>query len=104
MALPEGMLSVQHRYPMTRTLGLVTFRTDMVDSTTAAPVMSIFMLAWLGLVGLSEMPPESYVMPLPTRATVPTALRGEYSSFTSRGGSTEPWLTPRSPPRPSSAI
>ena len=26
--------------------------------------------------GLSEMPPESYITPLPTRATVPLGLRG----------------------------
>ena len=41
---------------------------DMDDSTAAAPVMSIFIEAWLASLGLRLMPPESYMTPLPTIA------------------------------------
>ena len=61
---------------MTFTFGLRTGSSDMVASTTAAPVMSIFMRTCMASDGLSEMPPESYITPLPTRATVPLGWRG----------------------------
>ncbi len=51
--------------------------------------------------GLIEMPPESNVMPLPTRATrgpVPACL-----IRTSRGGRCEPLPTPSTPPKPAAA-
>ena len=50
---------------------------------------------------LSEIPPVSKVMPLPTRATRGTAPAGDYRSRTSRGGRDEPRPTARSPPQPS---
>ena len=76
IALPEGMLSVQHRKPTTLTFGLSTGSSDIVASTTAAPVMSIFISTCMPSEGFSEMPPESYMTPLPTSATVPTGWRG----------------------------
>ena len=48
--------------------------------------------------GLSERPPESNVMPLPTNATVCVASGCVYDSLTRRGGRTEPMPTPTSPP------
>ena len=41
--------------------------------TAAAPDMSVFIVSMPSAV-LSDRPPESKVMPLPTRATVPVAL------------------------------
>ena len=48
--------------------------------------------------GLSDRPPESNVMPLPTNATVCVASGCVYASRTSRGGRTEPMPTPTMPP------
>ena len=54
---------------------------------------------------LSDSPPESNVIPLPTRATVPRTLPGgSHVSFTNRGSSIEPRLTPSSPPSFSSSM
>ena len=72
----------------------------MVDNTAAAPLMSIFMAAWLSLLGFSEIPPESYMTPLPTRTTFPLADAGVYTNFTMRGGSVLPAFTPTIPPQP----
>ena len=63
----------------------------------AAPPMSDFIVS-IDFGGLSDRPPESKVMPLPTNTTVLVACGGAYSSRTSRGGFTEPWPTPRMPP------
>ena len=48
--------------------------------------------------GLSEMPPESNVIPLPTSTTVPRAFRGACSPTRNTGGRALPALTPSSPP------
>ena len=45
-------------------------------ATAAAPDMSIFMSACMGLLGLMLMPPESYMTPLPTSATLALGRRG----------------------------
>ena len=45
-------------------------------------------------------PPESKVMPLPTRATEALAFGGCQVRVTMRGGLTEPWPTPTMPPKP----
>ena len=45
-------------------------------------------------------PPESNVMPLPTRAREDLARAGVHDSSTMRGGLTEPWPTPTMPPKP----
>ncbi len=47
----------------------------MAASTVPAPDMSIFM-SFMPSLGLSDSPPESKVMPLPTSATVATGFRG----------------------------
>ena len=46
---------------MTLTLGFNAGSSDIVASTTAAPVMSIFIRTCMPSDGLSEMPPESYL-------------------------------------------
>ena len=65
--------------------------------------MSVF-IAIIPSDGLSEMPPVSNVMPLPTRTTCgsrsPREVLGAYVSSTSRGGRTEPMPTARIPPKP----
>ena len=66
-------------------------------STAAAPLMSHFIVS-MDFGGLSERPPESNVMPLPTNATVRVASGCVYDSRTSRGGRVDPWPTPMSPP------
>ena len=53
--------------------------------------------------GLSERPPESKVIPLPTNATVLVASGCVYESRTSRGGRVEPMPTPMRPPYPAAA-
>ncbi len=66
--------------------------------------MSPFMPIIDSLV-LSDRPPESNVMPLPTSATVPRAVPpGSHASFTKRGSSVDPRLTPSRPPSFSSSI
>ena len=75
MARPPGMFSVVGMMPTTFTRGARAGSTDMVASTAAAPDMSVFMVSMPSAV-LSERPPESKVMPLPTRAIVPRAPGG----------------------------
>ena len=73
------------------------------DRIAPAPDMSFFIWAWLTSPGLRAMPPESYMIPLPTSATRPVGSpAGVYVSFTIRGGSALPRLTPSRPPQPSS--
>ena len=47
----------------------------MAPITAAAPDMSVFIVSMPSAV-LSDRPPESNVMPLPTRATMPVARPG----------------------------
>ncbi len=70
VASPPNMLSVIGMYARTRHFGARAGRTDMVPTTAAAPAMSFFM-SIIPLAGLMERPPESKVIPLPTRAMVP---------------------------------
>ena len=44
---------------------------DIAASTAAAPDMSIFIAACMASLGFRLMPPESYMMPLPTSASWP---------------------------------
>ena len=99
-ALPDGMLSVHISHAVTFVRHLSALSADMVDSTAAAPDMSIFITWWNGSLGLSEMPPESYMMPLPTSARCPDGFFGDQVSLTIRGGSVEPRFTPSRPPQP----
>ncbi len=83
---------------MTRTAGASAAMACIAPMIAAAPPMSDFMVS-MDFGGLSESPPESNVMPLPTNTTrLVRPARGAYSSRTSRGGCTEPWPTPTMPP------
>ncbi len=75
MAVPLGMFSVAATQPTTRT-GSFSWAQAMVAAiTAAAPPMSLFMVIMPAGV-LRERPPESKVMPFPTRATVARAGPG----------------------------
>ena len=50
--------------------------------------------------GLMLRPPESKVMPLPTRATDAVGAAGDHDIVTMRGGLTDPCPTPTMPPNP----
>ena len=53
---------------MTLVLHRNALSAHIVASTAAAPDMSIFMIWWNASLALREMPPESYMIPLPTSA------------------------------------
>ena len=72
----------------------------MAVITAAPPHMSYFMSS-MPAGGLTQMPPESKVSPLPTSNTVGCLRLVRYSSTTRQGGRAEPWLTARMPPMPS---
>ena len=67
VALPPGMFSVQGATAITFTAGASRAIACIEAITAAAPVMSPFMRS-IPAPGLSEMPPVSKVMPLPTNA------------------------------------
>ena len=64
------MLSVHIMNPTTSFGQPSAASVDIDDSTAAAPDMSIFIDAWLASLGLRLMPPESYMIPLPTIASL----------------------------------
>jgi hypothetical protein len=66
-ALPDGMFSAIGAQPVTFTSGLIRAIAVIAAITAAAPPMSDF-IASIAVDGLSESPPESNVMPLPTSA------------------------------------
>ena len=68
IAEPEGMFSAVATRPVTRTAARRPASADMAAITAAPPAMSVFM-AFMPSFGLSESPPLSNVMPLPTRTT-----------------------------------
>ncbi len=76
VAVPEGMFSARASHPVTRTGSPSRATATTVPSTAAAPDMSLFMSS-MPAGGLSEMPPVSNVIPLPTRATWALAPAGE---------------------------
>ena len=65
-ALASGRFSAQQRMPTTLTSGRSLPSARMVKSTAAAPAMSPF-ISHMWSPGFRLMPPESKVMPLPTR-------------------------------------
>ncbi len=71
MAEPDGMLSVHMRYAVTRARQPTSRRAVIAARMAAAPVMSFFICECDSSLGLRLMPPESYMMPLPTRARCP---------------------------------
>ena len=64
-ARPLGMFSQEAITPIRLSLGLSSATARIVPTTLAAPPMSNF-ISSMSPPGLSEMPPESNVMPLPT--------------------------------------
>ena len=79
--------------------------TRIAAATAAAPAMSDFIVT-MPVAGLMHRPPESNVMPLPTKARCGVRRwRGPACSVmvTIRGGWTEPWPTPMMPPHPALA-
>ena len=64
---------------------------NVAENTSPAPVMSFFIVAWVPSAGLRLMPPESYLMPLPTKATFRCARSIMYLRIISL-------LHPRKPP------
>ena len=68
MAVPEGMLSVHMSHALTLLVTPSAFSAVMAPMMAAAPAMSIFMSRCMESLGLREMPPASYMIPLPSRA------------------------------------
>ena len=97
------MLSVHMSQPLTVAVAPSARSAVKAASTDAAPPMSIFMSRCIGSDGFRLMPPESYMMPLPTSPRCPLdAPAGVYRSFTMRGSSALPAFTPSRPPQPRS--
>ncbi len=69
MAVPLGMFSVAATQPTTRSGSSSSAAAMVAAMTAAAPPMSLFMVIIPAGV-FRDSPPESKVMPLPTRATV----------------------------------
>ena len=67
-ALPPGIFSVVGTMPVTLVFGLSRPIAIIAPTTAAPPHISIF-IASISAPGLSEMPPVSKVMPLPTSAS-----------------------------------
>ena len=61
--------------------------------------MSHFIVT-MPVAGLMLRPPESNVMPFPTRATDAFGSVGDHDMVTIRGGLADPWPTPVIPPKP----
>ena len=73
--MSEGRFSASDPYAVTRTLSLSPAMAWTAANTAAAPAMSHFMV-YMPSPGLRLRPPESKVMPLPTRARCCRAPRG----------------------------
>jgi hypothetical protein len=99
--VPEGMFSHAPMKACTGKGGLRAAITFMAPSTAAEPAMSVF-ISTMESVGLSDRPPESKVMALPTSATGGSfacrAFFGVYSTWMSFGSCTLPCATPRNIP------
>jgi hypothetical protein len=103
-AVPSGMFSQVGIRPTTLMAGFKCDSASNVPSTLAAPHMSNFISSMPG-PGLSEIPPVSKVMPLPTSTVGATDLAAPvYSSTMKRIGSTEPRATAANEPMPSFSI
>ncbi len=101
VAVPEGMFSQATTMPTTLTLSFISATARSVPNTLAAPHMSNFISSMVA-PGLSEMPPVSNVMPLPTSTWGAAPLAPPLYFITiSRGGCAEPLVTDRNEPMPS---
>jgi len=70
------MLSVHMSQPVTA-VGHSRSRSAHIAARIApAPDMSFFIMAWMGSAGLRLIPPESYMIPLPTRPRCRAAPSG----------------------------
>ena len=99
-AFPPGRFSVAGTTPITFSFGLILATAFIAPKTAAEPHMSNF-ISSIDLPGLSEIPPESNVTPLPTTARVSFASGCRYSMKINLAGVIEPWETPSSIPMPS---
>ena len=98
-APPPGMFSASASQASTRTASFWRAAARTTPRTVAAPAMSDF-ISGMEAGCLRDRPPESKVMPLPTRATRERARRGAQVTRTRRGGWAEPRPTPTMPPKP----
>src|SRR5699024_1668300 len=96
---PDGRFSAIGTVAVTVTGSSRVAAAITVATTAAAPAMSLVIWS-MPAAGLIEMPPESNVTPLPTRATEATDCAGRYDRRTSRGGRVDPEPTARMPPYP----
>ncbi len=96
VAEPLGRFSVVGVRAITRTGSFSAFAARTHASTVAAPIMSYF-ISPIEAEGLIEIPPESNVIPFPTRTAVPRGAAGRYSAITNAGGRTLPALTASRP-------
>ncbi|MDT4837404.1 hypothetical protein FQZ97_711350 [compost metagenome] len=110
LALPLGRFSQAGIRPTTSSGSSSSARARNEPSTLAAPHMSYFISSMVA-AGLSEMPPVSNVMPLPTSTTGPraafapflAALLPAWRSTMKRSASSEPRATDRNEPMPSAS-
>ena len=93
------MFSAAATRPMTRTPEGRSLPNACIAPITAAPPDMSYFIFSMDSAGLSEMPPVSNVMPLPTMQIVFfTRPLGLYSITMKRGGCAEPRPTPRMAP------
>ena len=101
VAVLLGMFSQVGMTPTTLIGSSISAMACSVPSTLAAPHISYF-ISSMSAPGLSEMPPVSKVMPLPTSAIGFCVLAPPlYSSVISLGGCALPRVTDRKEPMPS---
>ncbi len=74
-AEPDGMFSAAATRPVTRVRTPSADSADMAAITAAPPAMSVF-ISCMPSLGLSDSPPLSKVMPLPTSTTCRSAPGG----------------------------
>ena len=107
VAFPEGRFSEHGTTPSTGIEGLICAIARIAPITVAPPVMSYFINSMLS-PGLSEMPPESKVIPFPTNASSSppssVAFAGVYFKTISLAGSSDPCETLNREPMPSCSI
>src|ERR1700749_4426104 len=91
-AAPPGMFSAAHRSATALTGRARSATAAVAASTAAAPLMSHFIVS-MDFGGLSDRPPESKVMPFPTKATVFVAAATGPAVLHPPGGRVDPWPT-----------
>ena len=96
------MFSAAATNPVTRDVTPSRPSADMAAITAAPPAMSVF-ICFMPSAGLSDSPPLSNVMPLPTSTMCSRAPAGAYPSSISRGGEADPCPTAMRPPNPCAA-